>query len=228
MGYTHYWHRPLIIPAKIFQAIRLDFERLILPLADSGVYLAGALGESVPLISNDEICFNGLRLCGHSSNEAIVIPYPTDDACGIGPNTNAIQDDTDGLTTRIKHRCCNGRCSYETFRLQRSLQADRAEEPDANGLWIEYVKTGFRPYDVAVTATLLITKRNLKNEFVVYSDGADRQWSDAKRICQKALGYGEWFGIVEEPIEERCLEETDVRKVLQRTLVEMGQPDTDI
>jgi len=223
VGYTHYWHRPASIPAEIFQTIRLDFERLILPLADLGVPLAGGLGEGLPVVTDDDICLNGVRLCGHPANDAIVIPYPSDEACGIGPNANAIQD-CDGLTTRIKHRCCNGRCSYETFSFPRSLQLDHTQQPDANGLYIDYTKTGFRPYDIAVTAALLIAKRNLKDQFLVCSDGMERQWSDGKRICQGALGYGDWFGIVEQPVEEQLPDKAGNRTVLLRTLIEMHPP----
>jgi hypothetical protein len=224
MGYTHYWHRPLTIPAEIFQAIRSDFGQLVLPLSDFGVHLAGGLGEGLPVITNDDIRFNGVRLCGHPTNAAIVIPYPANDACGIGPSANAVQDSSDALTTRIKHRCCNGSCSYETFSFPRCLQLDYAQQPGANGRYIEFTKTGFRPYDIAVTTALLIAKRNLKDQFEVHSDGVDRQWSDAKSICQRALGYGEWFGIVEEQVEEQWLGQEGTRTVLLRTLIEIHPP----
>lgn len=224
MGYTHYWYRPQIISAEAFQTIRSDFERLILPLADFGVELAGGLGEGVPAITHEEIRFNGVRQCGHPKNDAIVIPYPSDGASGIGPNYDAIEDSDEELITRIRHRCCNGSCSYETFRFPRCVQSDDAGQPDAGGLCIEFTKTGFRPYDIAVTAALLIAKRALKNQFVVHTDGTDCQWSDAKRICQSILGYGDWFGIVEEQVEEKLPGSSDTRVALIRTLVEIHPP----
>jgi hypothetical protein len=224
VGYTHYWRRPLTIPTEIFRSIRSDFERLILPLADIEVHLAGGLGEDLPLITNDRIWFNGVRGCGHPKNDAIVIPYPSDDACGIGPSANAIEDDSDGLTTKIKYRCCNGSCSYETFSFPRCLQPDSGEQPDANGLYIEYTKTAFRPYDIAVTAALLIAKKYLDDQFVVHSNGLDSQWSDAKHICQTVLGYGDWFSIIEEQVDEKLPGNAGTRVVLLRTLVEMNLP----
>ena len=224
MGYTHYWHRPLNIPAERFRAIRFDFERLILPLADFGVDLAGGLGEGLPVLTNDTIRFNGVRNCDHQSNDAISIPFPTDDACGIGPSTCAIQESSNELITRIRHRCCNGSCSYETFNFPRSMEEDDERESDRNGLFINFTKTAFRPYDVAVTAALLIAKRNLKDQFMVNSDGTDRQWSDAKRICQEALGYGAWFNIVEEEFEEQISGKGSTRVGLLRTLVEIQPP----
>lgn len=212
-----------MIPAGTFGAIRADFEKLILPLADSGAHVADGLGEGVPVITNDVIRFNGVRFCGHPTNDAIAIPFPTDDACGIGPSVSAVQDGSEELITRIKHRCCDGRCSYETFSFPRYLPSDE-EQPGANGLCIGFTKTAFRPYDIAVTAGLLIARRNLGDQFVVHTDGLDAQWSDAKRICQEVLGYGDWFGVVEERVEEQWPGEAGTRTTVARTLIEMRPP----
>lgn len=224
MGYTHYWYRPLTIPSPIFEAIFSDLEQIILPLSDAGVHLAGGLGEEAPAITKDHIWFNGIRFCGHPTNEAISIPYPTDDACGIGPSANAIQDNSEALITRIRYRCCDGRCSYETFHFPRSLPLDLAGDPEANGMYIGFTKTAFRPYDIAVTAALLIAKRNLKDQFIVHTDGTEQQWSDAKRICQEVLGYGDWFGIIEEPVEEQWPGDAEDTPAMTRTLIEIRPP----
>ncbi len=227
MGYTHYWHRPQTIPDDQFQAIRSDFEKLILPLSDAGVELAGGLGEGPPTITSELICFNGLDECGHTRNEDVSIPYPSADAQGVGPSSTAIDGSFYNLGVTLKHRCCNGRCSFETFTLRKSRDLDSGDEPDSNGLYGEYVKTGFRPYDIAVTAALLIAKRHLGDQFTVHSDGADAQWSDARRICQRVLGYGDWFGIMEEQLEEDWPGPGGVsakRKVILRLLVEIKPP----
>jgi len=79
-------------------------------------------------------------------------------------------------------------------------------------------------YDIGVTAAQLIAKRRLREQFVVHSDGSDAQWLDARRICQRILGYGDWFGIVEEQVEEDwpySESPTEKRKVTLRTLVEI-------
>ena len=103
-----------------------------------------------------------------------------------------------------------------------SLEIEPDRKPDENGLYLEYVKTAFRPYDVAVTAVLLIAKRHLRDRLVIHSDGGNRQWVDARRICQSVLGYGDWFGIVEEQIvEEWPGNPAGKRHVLLRTLVEL-------
>src|SRR6266700_6280343 len=104
MGYTHYWHRPGVIAQNSFHTIRSDFEQLVLPLADAGVELAGGRGEGPPEITDELIRFNGVEQCGHSNNEDIV-PYPSEDAEGIGPGSTAIDDDSEGVITQVKHRC---------------------------------------------------------------------------------------------------------------------------
>lgn len=220
MGYTHYWDRPQTIPEDTWDAIRKDLEELILPLSDAGVVLAGGLGTGPPEITERVICFNGPEQCGHPPNEELVIPYPSAEAEGVGPSWTAIDGDFYGVGVTVKHRCCNGSCCFETFAFERVKQLRPGEEPDEDGLYGEYVKTGFRPYDVAVTAVLLVAKYHLKDQFVIHSNGADAQWADARRLCQKVLGYGDWFGIIEEQIEE-----PDGRAVTLRVLVELQPPE---
>ena len=222
MGYTHYWHRPQRISDEHWQSIWRDFEALILPLSDEGVDLAGGLGEGPPEINGEVIGFNGPRECGHAKNEELVIPYPSHLAKGIGPNSSAIDGDFYGLGVTVRHRSCNGSCSFETFWFPKSMELSSHNRPDATGLYIDYVKTGFRPYDVAVTAALIVAKHYLRDQFVVNSNGADAQWLDAREICQRVLGYGEWLGIVEERFVEIWPEE---REVNLRTLVEMPPPE---
>src|SRR5713226_3530147 len=219
MGYTHYWHRPETVPEGIWCSIRHDFGGLVLPLSDEGVELTGGLGEGPPEITDDGIRFNGPRKCGHPENEDLVIPYPSEAAHGIGPSATAIDGDFYGFGVTVAHRCCNGSCCYEPFSFPKSMKLRSHDKPDEYGLYINFVKTGFRPYDVAVTAALLIVKRHLGHQLVVESNGADAQWLDARRICQTVLGYGEWFGIVEEKITEEAPE----REVTLRTLIE-AQP----
>jgi hypothetical protein len=144
-----------------------------------------------------------------------------EDAEGIGPSSTAVAN-FDGLVTYLKYRTCNGSCSYETFSFQRSLDQTRHFEPDEDGLFGGYVKTGFRPYDVAVTAALIVAKRHLRDRLVIESNGGDPQWRDAKRICQGVLGYGDWFGITEEKVaEEWPGDSSRKREVVLRRLVEL-------
>jgi len=87
MGYTHYWYRPPKISDSVFHAISSDFQRLIVPMADMGIQLAGWDGKNEPEINDERIRFNGHYECGHPDNEEVrCIPYPAEDAQGLGPS----------------------------------------------------------------------------------------------------------------------------------------------
>jgi hypothetical protein len=225
MGYSHDWFRPPVIADHVFRQIKTDFEKLILPLADMGVPLAGWHGRNEPKIDEEDIRFNGVRRCGHPINEEISVPYPIDEARGIGPSHSAVGDSD--WAVRLKHRCCGGSCCHEAFLLPKVADPNRRvddDEPETKGLVFYWTKTAFKPYDIAVTAALLIAKRYLRDQLVVYSNGLDPQWADAKDLCQQHLGYGAWFGIVEDPVIEMWPGPDgtqEEQEVLVRLLVEM-------
>src|SRR5438309_1487242 len=110
MGYTQHWFRPPAIEGDVFRRIRADFEKLILPLADMGVPLAGGNGRNEPEIGAELIRFNGVCQCGHPKNEEILVPYPTDDARGLGSSATAITEPMPmcRLVVKVRHRCCAG------------------------------------------------------------------------------------------------------------------------
>ena len=117
--------------------------------------------------------FNGLWHCGHIKNEAIKVPIPADDAAGVGSSLDAIvepygygkrsvPDDPDWhLGVIVRHRCCNGNCSFETFEVERDggerltahppwwpdrSEADEAVMHDRDPSWTGgSCKTGYRP-----------------------------------------------------------------------------------
>ena len=95
MGYCHYRDRPLAIDPYAFSRIRVDFEKLILPLVEIGFPIAGPFGMNEPEITDDMICFNGLRRWG--------IDIGT--ATSFNPNT---------LQTFSERRRCDGRGSVQS------------------------------------------------------------------------------------------------------------------
>lgn len=184
MGYNHYWRRPVEIQAEVFLRIVGDFHKCVLALDDAGVPLAGPNGEGLPKIDGDEIAFNGVSQCGHPPNEAVCIPFPSENASGVGESAGAIVGEW-SIGVQLRRRTCNGNCSYEPFILQRVLdQSTRPGEQIS-----DYCKTGFRPYDLAVQSALLIGKHHLPQELDVYSSGSDWHWNDARRLCCVVLGY---------------------------------------
>ena len=186
MGYNHYWEVDTEIHEESFSKIVADFQRMVLTLDDLGVRLAGGLGEGLPEINADLIRFNGVWHCGHAKNEDIVIPFPAADASGIGSSTYAVAGSYFEMGTLLKHRTCDGNCSYETFTLSR-ICADARRV--VNGRLHDSCKTAFRPYDLAVQCVLLIAKHHLKDRIGVWSGGTDWHWNDARRMCYLHLNY---------------------------------------
>src|SRR5437660_1503820 len=79
MGYTHHWYRPPVIDKEIFQGIRADFEKLILPLADVGVPLAGWRGTDAPR--------SRMRRFASTDYAIADIPQTRTSSCHIPPTT---------------------------------------------------------------------------------------------------------------------------------------------
>jgi len=186
MGYCHYWEVEANIAQESFCSIVADVERIVLTLDDRGVRLAGPLGTGLPEIDAAHIAFNGISDCGHAKNEEIVIPFPAANAAGIGSSSHAVEGPYYGMGTLLKHRTCNGNCSYETFRMLRTCdEKDRVQD----GRYADSCKTGFRPYDLAVQCVLLIAKHHLQDRIQVWSGGSDYHWNDARLLCYAHLSY---------------------------------------
>ena len=194
MGYTHYWYRPREIQEQTFLKIKHDFLKLVLPLQKAGVTLAGPWGVAAPVIRNDVIAFNGPIDCGHSPGYELSIPWPAPEAGGVFAQDDPVVG-TWPAGNLVITRTCDGDCSYESFVFERSYTPHHWEEPDEEGRFFSSCKTAFRPYDLAVTAFLLIAKRHLKDSIQVATDGEDAHWFDARLLCHMELGYGLSFAV---------------------------------
>jgi len=109
---------------------------------------------------------------------------------------------------KLRQRSCGGDCSHETFSLPLEIEKGDWQKPigeishydqygkpiyndkEEVGLYFEFCKTAYKPYDLAVIICLIIAKHHLKEEIIVSSDGTVDQWKDGMLICQKILGYG--------------------------------------
>lgn len=186
MGYCHYWEMEREVDGASFSRIVSDGQKIILVLDDVGVRLAGPVGVGLAEIDTEHIAFNGLWHCGHPKNQEIAIPFPSADAAGVGKSIDAVEGSYYGMGTLLRHRTCDGNCSYETFELKRKIE-DFASLSD--GRYSNYCKTGFRPYDLAVQGVLLVAKHHLRDRIQVWSGGSDFHWNDARRLCYVHLGY---------------------------------------
>jgi hypothetical protein len=92
-----------------------------------------------------------------------------------------------------EHICFNGlgeEDSYETFSFNRIGRGG-----------FNFCKTANRPYDILVCAALIIAKDYLGGQIKVTSDYDDFDWTNAKKLTQEVLGYGEEF-IMEEELKD--------------------------
>jgi hypothetical protein len=198
MGYTHYWKRKSRIDFAVWQNIIADFAKLIPVMAQHRIALAGGSGEGKPTIDLEEICFNGLSRCGHPCNPLVVVPWPATGATGVDASKDSICGPwltVFGFFPLIDARCCNGSCSYETFNLPRIFPVCDISSQTEDGMWFAACKTAFRPYDIAVTACLVVAKHYLGDDIRVSTDGEDGHWFDGKMLCQSELGYGMEYSI---------------------------------
>lgn len=187
MGYTHYWYREKEVDEQTFSLIVSDFKVLLPKFQEFDIKLGDGVGENLPILNNYLVCFNGKSDCGHDINERISIPWPDENAGGVMASNKPISG-TWMAGSLLNTRHCDGDCSYETFYFPRTLNEDW--QGDEHTKHFQFCKTGFRPYDVAVTAFLIIAKYHLKDRIKVSSDGNIHHWFDAKLLCQMELGYG--------------------------------------
>jgi len=188
MGYTHYWHREEIIAEKKFNKISGDIEQVYLA---SNLPLGNGDGETKPIFTSTLIEFNGSIHCGHKGTENLGIAWPAPDAGGIhklGDSENPISGSW-FAGAKLQTRVCDGDCSYEPFIFPRRYEPEKWEEPK-NGEYFNSTKTAFKPYDIVVTACLIIAKHHLRNKIIVHSDGEIQHWFDGALLCQKTVGYG--------------------------------------
>ena len=56
-----------------------------------------------------------------------------------------------------------------------------------------FCKTAYKPYDLNVTACLIVFKHHFGECFLISSDGESTDWDKAREVCQKILGWGKDF-----------------------------------
>lgn len=191
MGYTHYWNRTKRLDARPFKAWIKDAQIIVETINDYGVLLAGPDGEGLPIVDATRIAFNGQAKCGHVVNTDIVIPWPTRQE-----GEDAVIDEcfANARTSYI----CEGDCSFESFIVPRVLKPEAWQQPDGDKFFGDFCKTEHRAYDLAVTAVLLAAKHHFGEAFQVSSDGDDKLWKNAKRLCFSRLGYGPEYRMKDE------------------------------
>ena len=200
MSYSHYFKRaPALHPAAFIQAvedIRLVFEKV----RQLGVLLAGPSGEGLPELTDYTIAFNGPRECGHRYRN-LGDPYPARDAHGVEANNLPVVGPWHSgalLNTRV----CGGCCAGKPFVIDRDFHVAEWSQLE-EGKYSGYCETSFKPYDLAVTASLIRLKERLGDDILLWSDGWSRNgFEDAKRICRGLFGFPKRFALETEKTPE--------------------------
>jgi hypothetical protein len=100
----------------------------------------------------------------------------------------------------LETRVCNGDCSGAPFVVDRRFLIREWDQLD-KGKYFSHCETGYKPYDLAVTAVLVRLKENLGDELQVSSDGKERGFDDAKRVCRTLFGFAKKFELEPEEAE---------------------------
>lgn len=79
---------------------------------------------------------------------------------------------------------------HETFLIERDF-TDSYKVTDKQNRFFSFCKTAYKPYDIAVTACLIVLKHHLGNAINVSSDGDYNDWLPASKACIQHLGYGD-------------------------------------
>ena len=201
MGYTHRWCiREGEIAKDTFQRITADFRKMQYPLELFGIVFAGPDGTGPPIITEDELSFNGAVECGHFETSGdLTISWPTEHASGIRVGTDAEKIAGEWFAGHLlSSRRCDGDCSYESFVLEREVKRQKWESM-YEGASFMFCKTAFRPYDFAVQVALVIAQHHLGHVNMHVSSDGPGHWQDAQDMCEHYLGYGGDF-IQESPL----------------------------
>ena len=209
MGYTHYWYRVADLDRELFKKVCLDFRKLNKVFPHIGFKLGNSFGEDEPTITFHEISFNGYDKCGHTKKD-LGLTWPSKNAKGVNiMKKGSKQEAIDGrwfAGNTLNSRECDGSCSYESFVLEQYDESARhGGKPTTGPFYFSCTKTAYRPYDIAVTACLIIAKHYLGEQIRILSDGESKDWDDARMLCEQFLGYGKDFELDPE-VTEKTLE----------------------
>lgn len=197
IGYTQYFRRVPELPQEKFNQVKVDVKKIIDACNEAGIKICGSDGTGLPLLTQDLIAFNGDANCGHKQRD-LGITWPSDNAGGV----DAEEGNTEGSWyggAQLATRTCGGNCDHESAWMDRIREPNYPQEQlDEKGMYFEFCKTAYKPYDIAVTAFLIIAKHHLGELIEVSSDGDNKDWFDAKVLCDKVLGYGLNYEIDEE------------------------------
>jgi hypothetical protein len=188
MGYTHYYTRThqVLDPTRFAQFVA-DCQQVCLK---SEIPIAGWNGKGQPAFTKKKVSFNGVERCQHVQRD-LGIPWPSHSPRRGGMRQDAPPTGAWFAGAALDTRTCDGDCSHETFLIEQCFTL--APWQHAGDDFFACCKTAYKPYDILVTACLIIFTHYFGAEVQVSSDGESQDWEDARRLCQHVLGYGADF-----------------------------------
>lgn len=189
-GYTHFWRRTEHLNRARFAEAAQDVRRILDRTILEGMKLAGPTGEGQPEVDDRSIAFNGLSRCDHLYRN-LGEPWPAAEAEGfMAQEEDPIEPGEPYYSgPYLKMRACGGKCSEEPFVVDRDWLTAAWHRPEKGGFFSARCATLYKPYDLVVTAALIRLKEHLKDEIVISSDGDEKAFHDAKRLCRQLFGW---------------------------------------
>lgn len=190
-GYSHQWRRAPELDKSGFSKAVEDVKIILEKAVELGITIAGPTGHGKPEVTGSTIAFNGDAECGHRYFD-YGEPWPTDTAEGVR-NDCPVADDPywsgEYLTTRV---CHGGSCAQRPFIIDRVYMTRHWTRRDEKGYFCK-CETQYKPYDLIVTAVLIRLKEHLSDEIFIDSDGHEKAFEDAKRLCRELFGWPHHF-----------------------------------
>lgn len=191
MPYSHMWRRAPELSKDGFSKFVEDVKLIIDRASELGLRIAGPTGYGKPELSSSTVAFNGDRECGHRYFD-FGEPWPTDSAEGFC-NDNAVADGPYWSGEHLNTRHCHGgSCAQGPFVIDRVFMPRHWTRSEEKGYFCK-CETQYKPYDLIVTAALIRLKERLNDEVFINSDGREKAFEDAKRLCRELFGWPRHF-----------------------------------
>lgn len=203
MGYTHYYQRVIgkDHDQETWNKFVADCKYLYKHMpehsksagdyySDRPLMLNGCGGYEKPQFTKTRIYFNG------TGTTKRITKSTTDTK--TGKVTTYWEDDETGLPDELKD------LGHETFVILRKVRKQDDWRSDKKAIF-NFCKTACKPYDLMVTACLILYKYYFRNDVQISSDGNEEDWSEACKFIGVALPHGKGV-IVELKLSEILFE----------------------
>jgi len=220
VSYAHHYAVKETLDPEAFEAFRKDVAKLLRAARELDLRICGPTGTGAPTVAKKTVSFNGERFCGHPARK-LGIPWPAADARGITtayetrperpdptnatvgsavlgyPQPLANDADVAGIWpggVLLKGRTCDGCCAAEAFTLRQSYKGVTTVHKE-NGWVFDGCATNFRPFDVIVTASLLLARHHFKHDIRVETNGLPAHWLEGYALVRSLFPQYDLGGV---------------------------------